>query len=242
MLLRSISKHVKDQDWFAVTIDFFIVVVGILIAFQITNWSDNGQEFHKQQLIETRLQNDFDVIEDALTIAISEHDSVIVALEVLRMTLKRGKARPNDDTAIKLALRNGFEYWQVSHRSGTFIELLSSGRLDLIPNEELRIALIRYDGRSQRSLFNLEQIRHNFHPDMPKFLLYRKLGQLTRDENGQIIFSPIIEYDIEGMVADKEFVRIVDQMFEMQTWIQLNMNAHRRELDSVVKILNNQSP
>lgn len=40
MLLRSLTKHVKNQNWFAVALDFCIVVVGILIAFQITNWSE----------------------------------------------------------------------------------------------------------------------------------------------------------------------------------------------------------
>ena len=36
MILRRITKHVKDQNWFAVALDFFIVIAGILIAFQIT--------------------------------------------------------------------------------------------------------------------------------------------------------------------------------------------------------------
>lgn len=40
MILRRLTKHVKDQNWFAVTLDFFIVVLGILIAFQINTWSD----------------------------------------------------------------------------------------------------------------------------------------------------------------------------------------------------------
>lgn len=40
MLLRRITEHVKAQNWFAVGLDFLIVVVGILIAFQITNWSE----------------------------------------------------------------------------------------------------------------------------------------------------------------------------------------------------------
>ena len=31
MLLRRITKHVKDQNWFAVFIDFLIVVVGVFI-------------------------------------------------------------------------------------------------------------------------------------------------------------------------------------------------------------------
>lgn len=44
MILRSITKHVRDQNWFAVGLDFVIVVVGILIAFQISNWSAARQD------------------------------------------------------------------------------------------------------------------------------------------------------------------------------------------------------
>ena len=51
MLLRSLTKHVTDQNWFAVFIDFFIVVVGILIAFQITNWSAERADATKRELI-----------------------------------------------------------------------------------------------------------------------------------------------------------------------------------------------
>ncbi|MBT8472303.1 MAG: hypothetical protein HKN14_08465 [Marinicaulis sp.] len=39
MLLRRITEHVKAQNWFAVALDFVIVVVGVLLAFQITSWS-----------------------------------------------------------------------------------------------------------------------------------------------------------------------------------------------------------
>lgn len=43
MLLRSLTKHIREQNWFAVFLDFFIVVVGILIAFQITNWNEERE-------------------------------------------------------------------------------------------------------------------------------------------------------------------------------------------------------
>ena len=39
MIFRRIKAHIEKENWFAVAIDFFIVVIGILIAFQITNWS-----------------------------------------------------------------------------------------------------------------------------------------------------------------------------------------------------------
>jgi hypothetical protein len=43
MILRRLTKHVKGQNWFAVGLDFVIVVVGILIAFQITNWANENE-------------------------------------------------------------------------------------------------------------------------------------------------------------------------------------------------------
>jgi len=52
MLLRSITKHVKDQNWFAVFLDFFIVVAGILIAFQVNNWNEaRADERRKTQIV-----------------------------------------------------------------------------------------------------------------------------------------------------------------------------------------------
>jgi hypothetical protein len=40
MRLRPLTKHIKDQNWFAVAIDFFIVVVGVFMGLQLGNWND----------------------------------------------------------------------------------------------------------------------------------------------------------------------------------------------------------
>lgn len=37
MLFRRVKRHVKDEDWFAVFIDFFIVVAGVYIGLQLGN-------------------------------------------------------------------------------------------------------------------------------------------------------------------------------------------------------------
>ena len=49
MLLRSITKHVREQNWFAVGIDFFIVVFGVFIGLQVQQWSE-GQSEAAQEL------------------------------------------------------------------------------------------------------------------------------------------------------------------------------------------------
>ncbi len=39
MRLRSLTKHIKDQNWFAVALDFFIVVFGVFMGLQVSNWN-----------------------------------------------------------------------------------------------------------------------------------------------------------------------------------------------------------
>ncbi len=48
MLLRRITQHVKDQNWFAVFVDFLIVVVGVFIGIQVANWNDERAVFKKE--------------------------------------------------------------------------------------------------------------------------------------------------------------------------------------------------
>jgi len=44
MILRSFTKHVNEQNWFAVALDFFIVVGGVFIGLQVSNWSNAQQD------------------------------------------------------------------------------------------------------------------------------------------------------------------------------------------------------
>jgi len=44
MRLRSISKNLKAQNWFAVMLDFFIVVLGVFIGVQLGNLNEHRQD------------------------------------------------------------------------------------------------------------------------------------------------------------------------------------------------------
>jgi hypothetical protein len=39
MILRSVMKHVRDHNCVAVSLDFLIVMVGVSIGTQVTNWN-----------------------------------------------------------------------------------------------------------------------------------------------------------------------------------------------------------
>ena len=57
MILRRVIAHFRKQEWTAIVLDFLIVVVGILLAFQITTWNEARADRQKEarylgQLIE----------------------------------------------------------------------------------------------------------------------------------------------------------------------------------------------
>ncbi len=40
MILRRLANAIRQQDWFVVTIDILIVVLGVFIGIQMANWND----------------------------------------------------------------------------------------------------------------------------------------------------------------------------------------------------------
>ena len=62
MILRSVMKHVRDQNWFAVFLDFLIVVVGVFIGIQVANWNEARLEERQETPLIQRLLVDFDRI------------------------------------------------------------------------------------------------------------------------------------------------------------------------------------
>jgi hypothetical protein len=58
MILRRLTQHVKEQNWFAVGIDFVIVVVGVFIGIQVANWNDLQQERMRAEDYTGRLKSD----------------------------------------------------------------------------------------------------------------------------------------------------------------------------------------
>ena len=49
MLLQRMINHVKDQDWFAVVLEFVIVVISIVAAFQLQSWGENRAAHQRAQ-------------------------------------------------------------------------------------------------------------------------------------------------------------------------------------------------
>ncbi len=58
MILRRLAQSIRKQDWFAVAIEFIIVVTGIFVALQVTEWNEQRQLREREHNYLVRLAED----------------------------------------------------------------------------------------------------------------------------------------------------------------------------------------
>lgn len=62
MILRRLARSIRRQDWTAVGIEFVIVVAGIFVALQVTDWNEERQARAREENYLQRLSEDVAVM------------------------------------------------------------------------------------------------------------------------------------------------------------------------------------
>ena len=60
MILRRVIQHVRNQDWSAIVIDFFIVVIGVYMGIELGNWNDDRDAHSESRRALDRLSVEID--------------------------------------------------------------------------------------------------------------------------------------------------------------------------------------
>lgn len=88
MLLRRVTKHVKEQNWFAVAIDFLIVVIGVFIGIQVANWNDTQAEQRRANDLIMRMITEAEKTQDKFVDYLAVHSQINDNAGQLTVTLK----------------------------------------------------------------------------------------------------------------------------------------------------------
>lgn len=144
MILRRFSQHVREQNWFAVGLDLFVVIIGIFLGFQLTEWNQARKDraLEKQYLV--RMLADVD---ESLT----RFQGSLMRLERANAASAR-VARTLFDKKLTADRREEFEKdWGLMYSgavlrfiSSTMEELRDAGRMDLVQSDSLRIEIGAY--------------------------------------------------------------------------------------------------
>lgn len=150
MILRRVVEHAKAQNWFAVMLDFFIVVMGVFVGIEVANWNQARQDrqeerrYYGQLLVDLRI--DLETFSRTERLADQYDEAAQLVIDRLG-----GKPQPHVSPG-RMAIsihRAGFIYIPYTSR-GTFNELVSTGNLRLLRNSQLKSEIANYYGTFDR--------------------------------------------------------------------------------------------
>lgn len=94
MILRGLGERLRRQDWIAVTIEFALVVAGVFLGIQMSNWNDQRQQRATESAYLARIAEDVRRDVEALDeiIRVSEE-----RMALFNLILPKASGRPLPD-------------------------------------------------------------------------------------------------------------------------------------------------
>ncbi len=201
MLLRRVTDHVKAENWFAVGIDFAIVVVGVFVGIQVSNWNGERIERHHEQELLVRLHQDFIESIKGQQRDLDFLDQQFSDQAVILKSLAACKVTPEDTVAfqrgvVTLGYINPPRFFR-----RTVDELASAGKMDVIQNEFIKDELAAIVALVEWRAYGFDSI-----------------ARIT--EHHRYLVEGQIHYDLTKTHADMYLGEFFGVVFDIQTLCQ----------------------
>lgn len=207
MILRRVIDHFRKQEWTAIFLDFVIVVAGILIAFQITEWNGARRDRALEREYLERLYVDLQETFAARARRASWDETRLSQQGLVLRSLRDGALKETDREAFENGLALFGFGGSFDVQWATVEEMRSSGAMSLIRDVSLRSRILRFDADLKRR----QDISENFFGS-----IYAHRQQLG-DRYGVIGFSGEtrdveLDYDFEALAANPAVFNILSQI------------------------------
>jgi len=141
MIRRRVFENLKRQQWTAAGIELVIVVLGVFIGLQVSNWNQDRISARQAANFAERLKTDLREEDWAYQLQIAYQHEVLANADRAAKALE-GEATLSDESLLVSAYR-ATQYKQRLRRRSTYDELISTGTIGLIRDQTLRDTAMR---------------------------------------------------------------------------------------------------
>ena len=245
MLLRRVIEHVRTQNWTAVFLDFVIVVVGVFIGIQVANWNGERQNREEERILIERLIVDFKRIKKDAARSLATHERIYGDLQIVVRSVRSDQLDPSNVKAFEEALILGIGIQTSADQSGTFTELMSSGRANILQDRNLLDALVDYEDFINTRFAIAQQYYKDIVIDaLPnyaaafsfsdEFDLSSVLALVERKAE----LSGLVMYDFEMLSKDGAFENSAEQLLFVHSGLILWRMRINERVDTILHRLN----
>ncbi|MDM7859811.1 hypothetical protein QTP81_04255 [Alteromonas sp. ASW11-36] len=210
MLLRRFMLNLNEQNWLAVILDLVVVILGIFLGLQVTEWNNQRVEDNRSVEYLERILIDFDN-------NIELQEILIPAFQKRRKQLVetyRFLRAPDDSAYDEQAFITGISTIErdigIDINITTLNELISAGDLKLIQSAEVRLAIGQLLEKLDRINYVVSRNRRDSSPAV--FDIYKRIDRGYG--NTDPMLSP--RFDIEELRQDKELSALLSIVINNQ--------------------------
>ena len=144
MILARLSRAVREQNWFAVALEFVIVVSGVLLAFQVSTWSAQADQRAYVRDVLSRLHGELSSLAEVRAGTLQPRANRLARLlEARPVIMGAGGADTLTDTQCFFIAVSHYGVGNAPDAFPSLDELISSGALEAIRSEALRHAAMQ---------------------------------------------------------------------------------------------------
>lgn len=144
MIIRRFTDHVRDQNWFAVTLDVVVVVVGIFLGLSATEWYEDRKAADEERAALERLHSEAVAIIENLQGAVRRYDNNLAAMEVAVRAFEAGTLEGADRDRFRQGVLTVIYFDALAPPRTVYDELTSSGRFGELSSTEVRERVADY--------------------------------------------------------------------------------------------------
>ena len=144
MILRRLTQSLKEQNWTAIWIEFILLVTGVFLGIQVSNWNAARADDARAQAYLDRIYGNLETDLQSIERREVLWPQVITYGKAAIRYAETGERVDGSAWKTVLAFYQASQLWQWAHSDSTYQEMRSGGELGLIRDDKLRDALAQY--------------------------------------------------------------------------------------------------
>jgi len=203
MVLRRLVDGMRRQDWFTVVVEILVVVIGIFLGLQVDDWNERRKDRADEREFVAQLHDDLLLAESQASRVRKRRLDLIADLASSADMIFDRAEQISLSTAECTAIGNSRFFNIVISELPSLTELVGAGRLRIIQDSELRLAILELQQRIG-ALKDLIPLQTLVRVDMP--IEYPDLIQTSSYFDRALgEYQQRYQCDLQGMRASSAF-------------------------------------
>lgn len=239
MILRRFIQHTKEQNWYAVGLDVIVVIVGIFLGMQVTEWNENRVKRNLELEILRDLSSELSQYQEWIEIAGKKYDSSRQAIDTMLSAIHSDESISEEEVN-QLAIRIR-QYYRLADGTSTLQFLISDERFDFISDKDLKMAIS--DIASLLTLVNqfedeeTNYLNQDYNPFIAKYVdqYDAKSSEMWLNDTVKSKFDT----DIDELLNSREFSNILVQRRNKLELVDHFRFSVERSIETALQLIRN---